>query len=1268
VNRHRHDSITTTTIATTSMMSRETIKELEERLKLKDGETDRLRRNIRLKDSELRQMQEQCNFKSDKVVELEKNYGIASSEVKQLKSIVESRFPDEVEQGLMEKTLLCAEASHQVDRLQEKLKTSKTENQKLREERKTMNKQNQALSQKLHKAITSYERLKQERNMNNKVFLELDDIVTALNNIRVESDFMVEDENDNVSMRNIRRKIQAIEDDRQRLAQDGKNLREENAFKDAKIQSLESKYYDPKKSFREPPPFRSRRTTIEMDDGSESSSDSSTIEPPPVSLEVYEETKREYESALRDMIKLTEELTATKASLKGYEQSSNETEDRFNELTEEYKDALLEMSNIRRDFQKVEANYKEALTSKEELKQDYETRLNEMTDANEFLEENYNKLKDDQNAKLVRLENEVSNSERFFEEKCKRLKEEHQLKNQTLTKDFDELKEEHERNIGKERRRYEDLRIEYETVRDRQKADTAELERLEDKYDKALKRIVHLEDSLRREKENNERALMRSSEEALMRYQKLKTDYNALLAAKKSAGNSESHYLRQLEGQYAALEEKFRHSQTDAEIRYKELQGSYESALATIDSLEKKLAGVEEQAKSLEKNQNRPKSKIEIAFNKISDLERELMSDKGLLAPVHFSTGDNSGDDAQLSIVDGVDPDSNETTNIVNQPLSVSSKHAALKKNQTISSLTIFLLLQDSGLQHFYDFLQHQQKLKIVHYDLLCRVTMAEEKSDTQSPPSCFFSSMFLDENLDIEDFKAESTAENSDGASKSAISKLLTQLAKIKLQAITARIRYQAREKELKLVFLRYKKVLEEYNSTIAKSSKSGDPQHSSITSSEPEIFKQEDSSTTSTDPLSNTEDDERVDPPGESTVDHQDETDTSDMPSKEALHDAQDEKAIAAKIAELEENLRAAEMKVEQVTVVIHGTKREAEEAEREQAKQESNLRTMLAKHKELEAEMMASTYHGNAATRENDQAPLSPETSFDGGSVVASSCASSISAEVRDEKTYSPNRQHKTTNHDTTTRYLKLKQEYDAAVHNSSTIEFELRQKKQETDITKNKLEAREEELKDVIQRYKELHLEYGGFLDGTSSVRFSQAKIIQERDAARWRISEMEIELRQAKESATTASAKQNLAKQHLRDVIFQYKTLEREHASLVQRIEGLRVGLPVTKAPSNMSKNYPRLAQIHEEEKRDFAMPNNTQYAGAAGDAHSQVSHQTGKFVDDTQSIASFTSSQSQSSKKKRFMKEIYREVKHNFKRKAANPKSKGKEVKQIHGL
>ncbi|CAJ1934671.1 unnamed protein product [Cylindrotheca closterium] len=157
-------------------------------------------------------------------------------------------------------------------------------------------------------------------------------------------------------------------------------------------------------------------------------------------------------------------------------------------------------------------------------------------------------LKDEQADKLMRLETEVSSSERFFEEECKRLKKEHELQIESIDCQVDGLRKEHAAKIGLEnKRQYEDLRLDFESVRDWQSENASKLEQLREKYDKSLKRIVQLEETLKHEKESCKQTLCQSSEEAQRRYQQLQQDYNSLLTAKRSAGNSKATYRQNLE-------------------------------------------------------------------------------------------------------------------------------------------------------------------------------------------------------------------------------------------------------------------------------------------------------------------------------------------------------------------------------------------------------------------------------------------------------------------------------------------------------------------------------------------------------------------------------------------------------------------------------------------------------------------------------------------------------------------------------------------------
>ncbi|CAJ1957616.1 unnamed protein product [Cylindrotheca closterium] len=1187
---------------------------------------------MRRKDIELQELQDKCNYQSKERDDLERECDIAFKEIKQLRGIVESRFPDEVEDGLLGKIQMYAESTHHMDKLEQKLKKAKQEREEWKKQTADLQTTNQGLSHKLHKAIAAYERLKQQRNMNNKVFLELDDIVTVLNNITIESDFPIEDENDNVSMKNIRRKIQAIEGERQKYANEVRSLREETGFKDAKISSLESKFYDPSKRsdcrhFTNPT-HKQHPRRVEYDDDSVSSSDSSTIEPPPISLEMYEETRREYESALQDMVKLTEELNATNATVQEYEKSSVETEKRFNELSEEYKETLLEMSNMRRDYNKVTANYDDAVLVIQEMKEKYDQRLREMTESYSYLEENYNKLKDEQADKLMKLETEVSSSERFFEEECKRLKKEHELQIESIDRQVDGLRKEHAAKIGLEKRQYEDLRLDFESVRDRQSENAGELKRLREKYEKSLKRIVQLEETLKHEKESCEQILRKSSEEAKGRYQQLQQDYNALLAAKRSAGNSEASYRQNLETQYAALEEKHRRTQAEAVVQYQDLRSSYDASLTKIGSLEKKVSELRARADFLEKNQSRPKSKYEIAFDEISNLERDLFSNAGISVthegspPIGTLVGnDDAGKDKEK-----------------------------LKDDSSVERSIAELI----GWEHISNFLQHQRRLFCVHKDVQQR--QEDTVSTVQQIPSdssSFFGSIFLEHDLDINDFKS-CQAQESAGSPKNKIAEMLNALAKIKLNAVIAQIQYQAREKELKTALMQYKRSLRDMQR--AKTSMNSLPSKSSIEAAAILAGK--------------------ADPPVGNVIGHSadDETDSSEGQAKGPLHKG--EKALGPEdLSKLNDLVAKSRKRLNQAKAKVEAAKHKAEEAQQEQLRLRSNFQSILVEFKASEANMKTQANEPNKP----GVASVLPKQSFDCGvSMLTSSCASSTtSGEGRDEKVQGPNTKSSTFSNDAA-EFIRLKQEYDVAMDKISSLQNDLRERETESELATQKLENREGDLRDVIQRYKDLHEEYKKFLtsDDPYSPNNAHVKLIQERDAARWKVSEVEGELRQAKVSVTSAVTKQNLAKQHLRDVIFQYKTLQREHEALVQRIEGLRVDLPSSNASSSSSRQKNssvwRTSSSSQEEKRDTASPQAQHHLRPIVEADDRnylsARSATHPFVNDIESVRSFGTADehsTKSSKKKPLYKSLYKEVKKSF---VKPVKPRRREVVRIDGL
>jgi hypothetical protein len=543
-----------------------------------------------------------------------------------------------------------------------------------------------------------------------------------------------------------------------------------------------------------------------------------------------------------------------------------------------------------------------------------------------------------------------------------------------------------------------------------------------------------------------------------------------------------------------------------------------------------------------------------------------------------------------------------------------------------------------------------------------------ETDQNSTLPPTSFYHALFLEEDLDIAEFQIGGSNNEVLDTLTVTISKLLDQLTKVKILASASRIRYKAQEKQLKLVFMQYKKVLKQYSSAISSTSNTqgeiSSDARDRISSEIKAITRQEDSSTTATEDSSSSsemlyvEHNECTDPPGIPAI-SPDEGDRgveiSKFPNKMTVAQGVDEDEKSTKVIELMESLRAAESKVEKVELEIRVTQQKAEEAQREQEEKETNLRIMLAKHKELKAKIMAHT----ETCITQDKNPDTVESS-DGSSL----CVLSTTAKARIERIDNP----EIKDEGMAGRYLKLKQEYDEAVDKISIIEKELREKKQETEFTKSKLEAREKELLDVIQRYKELHQEYDGFLEGDalnkdSNLGLSKAKLIQERDAARWKISEIQAELREAKESTNTAVAKQTLVRQHLRDVIFQYKTLQREHTSLVAKIEGLRGAIP-TKGQTSISHN---LSIQEEKPKLPSRIPSpsvSSKRTNSTYQVPDKRIRQQGIY-NDTQSVSTFASQKTTFSKKKRFVKALYREVKLKLKSNSQSIR-KGQEIKSIN--
>ena len=510
------------------------------------------------------------------------------------------------------------------------------------------------------------------------------------------------------------------------------------------------------------------------------------------------------------------------------------------------------------------------------------------------------------------------------------------------------------------------------------------------------------------------------------------------------------------------------------------------------------------------------------------------------------------------------------------------------------------------GLQHFFDFLQHQRRMQLVHCDLLYygRNTRKNEEDilESSSTSSVLFDSLFLDEDKCVAGLKPD--GENESNETKTIIKRLQSKVSRIKLLAIAAKVRYQAREKERKIVFLHYRKILHEYNVACSTSSTSTGMNKKNIDQQSSDQTVATEASTNSSMTPSETETGLGF-PESNRTIDNM------TLELQEKIKDD----TLFAKVKGLEEDLKAAQMQVEKVSQEVKALKQEADDAQQEQEQQENNLRILLAQHKEVEEEIIAN----------QESQRSSPKLQQVG----------------------------------MTGLFLRRKHEHDWTIGKLAIVKRELSKKKKEANDFKEKLNAREEELRDVINRYKELHKEYNELLarhpkenaidkSNHNSIELSdRAKLIQERDSARWKVTKLEEELSISQESASAALAKQALAKQHLRDVIFQYKTLEHEHSSLVQKVEGLRGSILPDKEPSYTLESAPPTPLVRQVQSRDSLQQSN-------------------RHADDQSSVASqsitsrsITSQISKSGRKKIFAKEIYKQMKHNVRKRAQ------KEVKRL---
>lgn len=197
-----------------------------------------LQNQLQDKQSAYQDLQHDYDDQVTRIQDLEQTCVARSAKVSQLVQVIAAKKTSEMQEILLEKSLQVA------DLVQERHKL----------ERDIVN-----LEEELAMTKVTATKLKQDRDKNNKLLLELSDIVRTLNTIAVEyekvdskatdsSESSTSGASSNSSMpmnqplRNVKRKIQAIEQDRQRLVQEREMLRVENEAKDVQIAALEASF------------------------------------------------------------------------------------------------------------------------------------------------------------------------------------------------------------------------------------------------------------------------------------------------------------------------------------------------------------------------------------------------------------------------------------------------------------------------------------------------------------------------------------------------------------------------------------------------------------------------------------------------------------------------------------------------------------------------------------------------------------------------------------------------------------------------------------------------------------------------------------------------------------------------------------------------------------------------------------------------------------------------------------------------------------------
>jgi hypothetical protein len=616
---------------------------LEDKLKVAEDDNESLKRRLQNKEDAHENLQEELNYKSARVADLEQQCKDKSAKVTELWDNAQARTPGEVEEKLLVKSLQNAEYALLIDKLRLQVQEAASDMETLKKEWDEANKKNYTLELKIKATLASRDRMISERDGNKKMLLELSDVVRTLNCVSVTYDKQESSSNfpatSEHSIKNIKRKIGAIEKDRQLLCRENESLQEENEVKDQKIAALEAQFHLLNITRIEGEVNRdllkneAGNSTEWPEEVPSSTPEKAVLDRCPITTIMVEEESRTVlsEENIRIVITDKESLDISDIGPSGDVSSASYASDdssfssidppeipveQYQKLRREHEQALTKLVQLKKDLQKASkkarqeaATLASVLPEMEILKLKYEAALNRIRNLDQKL--NAAKEKIDQDTQDRKYENL-------------------QQEREDLESKYDELLEEYEAALQGKNKQYEDLKEEYDAALDIHTSAENELqeihrlaeeetkvqfEPLKQKYKSALLQITSLEDQLLAAEDGGlhsmdyselEDKLEEESEKYIIfkqDHEVISTDFSEdikkLIAASKETEEEtdakygklkQEHYL--LTENYARLEQgilkplpKAGQAITD---HYMKLEKLYDSALAKIATLEQR--------------------------------------------------------------------------------------------------------------------------------------------------------------------------------------------------------------------------------------------------------------------------------------------------------------------------------------------------------------------------------------------------------------------------------------------------------------------------------------------------------------------------------------------------------------------------------------------------------------------------------------------------------------------------------------------------------